>query len=168
MSGWWNLFKLVCFLHMLATVYFALTAFISLFQTGDLYYLLETAAFALMSALAVIALHTIGNNFPDKPIVGKHKAAFNWLFLLNFLLIAFLFGLFFAELGQLRMLSRITTKPMSGFPPSIILPIVAITFLLIFQFIILFGMYQMRKIIYVNFFAKKQFEFEAEPAKKLT
>ena len=162
MSGWWKLFKLVCFLQMLATVYFALTAFISLFQSGDLYYLLETAAFGLMTALAILALHTIGNNYPDKPISGKHKAAFNWLFLMNFLLIAFLFGLFFAELNQLRELARLATKPILSFPASYWLAIIAITLLIIFQFIILFGLYQMRKIIYVNFFARKQFEFETE------
>src|SRR5687768_10841452 len=99
MSSWWKLFKVVCFLQMLATVYFAFTAFVSLFKTGEIYYLFETAAFALMSALAILALQVLGNNYPDKLIVGNQKAAFNWLYLMNFLLIAFLFGLFFAELG---------------------------------------------------------------------
>jgi hypothetical protein len=160
MSASWKLFKLVCFVQMLITVYFTFTAFISLFQSGEIYYFFETLAFILMTSMAIMALNVLGNNYPDKPIAGTQKIIFNWLFLLNFLLIAFLFGLFFAEYGQLKALSRIMLRPLATLPFTFFVPFLAIIMLLIFQFIILYGMYAMRRLLYINFFTKKQFEFE--------
>lgn len=147
-------------MQMLATVYFALTAFISLFQSGEVYYFFETIAFALMSSLAIMALNILGNNYPDKPVAGGQKTIFNWLFLLNFLLLAFLFGLFFAEYGQLKALSGIMSRPLATLPFRFFVPFLAIIMLLIFQFVILYGLYTLRRLLYINFFEKKQFEFE--------
>ena len=161
MSTAWKLFKFVCFLQMLATVYLTLTSFISLFQSLELYYIFETMAFALMACLAILALNVLGSNYPDKPVTGRQKSIFNWLFLLNFLLIAFLFGLFFAEFGQLKMLAVFLERSVFGLPFRMLFPLLVISMLLVFQFIILYGLYEIRRLLYKNFLINKKFEFES-------
>ena len=161
MSTPWKLFKFVCFVQMLATVYFTITSLISLFQSGDIYYLFETMAFGLMSALSILALNILSSNYPDKAIVGRQKRIFNWLFLLNFLLIAFLFGLFFAEYGQLKSFSRLFGRSIFILPVRLLLPLIAVVTLLIFQFVILYGLYELRRLLFKNFFVNKKFEFES-------
>ena len=162
MSAAWKLFKFVCFLQMLVTVYFTLTSFISLFQSGDFYYILEALSFALMACFSIMALNILGSNYPDKPVVGRQKCIFNWLFLLNFLLIAFLFGLFFAEYGQLKALSTLFGRSIFSLPFRLLLPLLVVVILLVFQFIILYGLYEIRRLLYKNFFISKKFEFEKE------
>ena len=89
------LFRIVCFLQMLITVFLTFTSVISLFSTGRLYFVIESLAFMLMAALAILGLTLMSTHYPDKPVTGKQKSVFNWLFLLNFLLLAFVFALFF-------------------------------------------------------------------------
>src|SRR5688572_30745398 len=161
MSTSWKLFKFVCFLQMLATVYFTITSLFSLLQSGDIYYLFETIAFGLMSALSMLALNILSSNYPDKVIEGRQKRIFNWLFLLNFLLIAFLFGLFFAEYGQLKSFSRLFGRFIFILPFRLLLPLIAVVTLLIFQFVILYGLYELRRLLFKNFFVNKKFEFES-------
>jgi len=158
----WNLFKVVCFLQMLATAFFAITAFITLFQASDIYFLFESIAFALMSSLAILALNILGSNYPDKPITGRQKSIFNWLFLLNFLLLTFLFGLVFAEYGLMRSLPHLAGQSIFSLSFELWLPFLINVSLLIFQFIILYGLYSIRRQLYINFFKNKRFEFESE------
>ena len=106
----WALIRIVSFLQLLATAFFCITSFISLFQTDHIYFLFQTLAFLLICSLAILFLNVFNNNYPDKPIVGKQKSFFNWLFLLNFLLLAFLFALIFAEYRDLKLIANVLNR----------------------------------------------------------
>lgn len=156
----WQLYRLTCLLQMLATTFFFFISLISLFNTGKGYYFLETIFFVLITALSIFALNLVNTNYPDKPVAGKQKNVFNWLFLINFFLLAFLFGLFFAEYRSLGLLRSITGGPIFSLPFRFLVPLLIKTAVLIFQLIILYGLFNLRRELYRNFFVNKQFEFE--------
>jgi hypothetical protein len=149
-------------LQMLATVYFAITSLIDLFQSSPFYFFFQALVFALASSLAILALNVVNNNYPDIPVAGTQKTIFNWLFLLNFLLLAFLFGLVIAEYRQVSLLREFTRKSPFGLPFHFFLPLLIYAVILIFQLIILYGLYILRRQVYVNF-RRKKFDFENDP-----
>jgi len=153
-------FRAICFLQMLATVYLCFSALINLFKSGLFYFAFETLFFLLMASLAIFGLNLVNTNYPDKPVVGKQKSIFNWLFLLNFLLLAFLFALFFSSYSQLKSLALLLGKPMLSLPSTLLLTYLVPVLLLVFQFIILIGLYNLRRKLYFNFNAR-QFDFES-------
>lgn len=113
-----------------------------------------------MAALAILGLTLMSTHYPDKPVTGKQKSVFNWLFLLNFLLLAFVFALFFSSLKQLKLASLVLSKPVLSLPLEFLVSFGITIVLLIFHFMILYGLYNLRRKLYINFYANKQFEFE--------
>ncbi len=162
MSFGWQLFRIICFLQLLATTFFAFISMISLFETGRIYFLLQTLFFCAMAALAILALQLLSNNYPDKPVAGKQKSLFNWLFLVNFLLLAFLFGLVFSSYRSMKEIAAAFDHDVFSLPFKILIRFFANLAVLVFQFAILYGLYQFRRQLYINLFMNKQFEFEAE------
>ena len=155
----WKFFGLTCVLQLLTTAFFSITSFINLLQLGLFYFLLQTIAFVLMTWLTILALNILNNNYPDVPVGGRQKTIFNWLFLLNFLLLAFLFGLVIAEYKNLKALTNLLDRSIFSLPFKWLLPFFIYSIILVFQFIILYGLYAIRIELYRNFM-KKQFEFE--------
>jgi hypothetical protein len=156
----WLLFRIICFLQMLAATYFSFASLINYFGHGNAVNLLAIIAFTLIASFAIFALNLLNTNYPDKPVAGKQKSVFNWLFLLNFLVIAFLFAYFFSGYRMLRSLSTLMNRPVSSLPFQFWWPTVVFMIMIIFQFILLYGMYSLRRLLYLNFFSHQQFEFE--------
>lgn len=155
------LFRIVCFLQMIITVFLAFKSVIYLFATGYFYFFLQSFFFLLMASLAILGLSLMGSNYPDRPVIGKQKAVFNWLFLLNFLLIAFLFGLVFSEYNRLAVIGHVLNKPVFSLPFRLLIDWLTNVTILLFQFSILYGLYTLRRQLYINSY-NKQFEFEKE------
>jgi len=160
MSLKWKLLGLICILQLLATAYFSIKSLITLFQVNSLFFLFQSVVFVLMSWLSTLTINILNNNYPDKPISGGQKRTFNWLFLLNFLLLSFLFGMVFADYGRLRSIAALIKRSIFSLPFSLLIPLLVNLTLLIFQFIILYSLYSLRRVIYRNFMSK-QFEFES-------
>ena len=142
------LFRVVCFLQMIITVYLGFTSLINLMYRARFYFFLEAAFFLLMTSLAILGLNIIATNYPDRPVVGQQKRVFNWLFLLNFLLIAFLFGLFFMEVNQLKQIGSVLNKPLLSLPSRYLVSFGITTSILLFHFYILYGLYTIRRQLY--------------------
>ncbi len=113
-----------------------------------------------MASLAIFGINLVNTNYPDKPVAGRQKSVFNWLFLLNFLLLAFLFALFFSSYNQLKIISTLLGRSFFSLPVRMLLTFLIPFTILAFQFIILYGLYTLRRKLYENFNAR-QFEFEA-------
>ncbi|HEX5652630.1 MAG TPA: hypothetical protein VFX58_06130 [Chitinophagaceae bacterium] len=154
------LFRVVCFLQMLLTVFLSFTSLMYLIRTGRFYFFLESVFFILIASLAILGISLVATNYPDKPVAGKQKIVFNWLFLLNFLLLSFLFGLVFAEFRQLEIIASLFDKPVFTLSFQLMVPFITNLIILGFQFIILYGLYTLRRQLFENFFASQQFEFE--------
>ena len=150
------LFRIVCFMQLLLTAFLTFTSLITFVRIGRFYFLLESIFFMLMASLAILGLQLLYNNYPDKAVAGRQKAAFNWLYLANFLLLAFLFGLVFSEWNEIELMSiLLDTRPVS-LPFNIWIPFLINVCLLAFQFIILYGLYVLRRQLYINAYNARQ------------
>jgi len=156
-----HLFRIVCFLQMLITCYLGFIALTNFIRLGRFYYALETVCFILIASLAILALTLLNTNYPDKPVMGRQKSVFNWLFLINFLLLSFLFGLFFSEYRILNESRQFGGRVVISLPFNTLLPLLTALAILIFQLIILFGLYNLRRELYFNY-RRREFEFEKD------
>ncbi|MBK5272569.1 MAG: hypothetical protein JJE22_16320 [Bacteroidia bacterium] len=156
----WKLLGLICIVQMLISAYFSINSFITLFQVNSLFFLFQSFVFVLITWLSILTINILSNNYPDKPVSGGQKRTFNWLFLLNFLLLSFLFGLVFADYGRLKSIASLIKRSLFSLPFSLLAPLLVNLAILIFQFVILYSLYSLRRLIYRNFISK-QFEFES-------
>lgn len=156
----WRLFRLICVLQILLTLSESGISTIWIFISGNpVYYLFNAAAFIFILLLANLGLNIVNNNYPDDPIVDVQKNRFNWLFLINFLLLAFSSGHLIAQYRAVYSIYSFT-HTFWKLPGSILLPFFMYLFIFIFHIIILYGLFFLRKLIYSNYLQKK-FEFES-------
>jgi hypothetical protein len=155
----WKLFRAVCIVQMIAAALNALDTLFNFFRYASWSGLIGLILFTSILLLTILAVNLLNNNYPDDPVEGKQKKSFNRLFLINFLFLAFLFGFIIAEFRSLTHLTSITGRNLSNFPFSIFLMLIIYSCMLIFQLIILYGLYKLRLELYSNFM-KRKFEFE--------
>ena len=155
----WKLFRIVCILQMLSASVFMIMGTIRFFETGGFSAFIRIALFLVIFLQTILAVTILNSNYPDVPVTGKQKTNFNRLFLLNFLFLVFLFGIIFAEYRQLNALAELTGKPVFTLPFELFVYLISSLAILIFQFIILYGLYLLRRELYINFM-KREFEFE--------
>ena len=155
----WKLFRVICILQMLASSVLAIMALIAFIETANVYGLIVVFLFVLIFLLTILAIGILNNNYPDVPVSGRQKTNFNRLFLLNFLFLVFLFGIIFAEYRALGAFAALTGKSILELPFKLFAYLIGNVAVLIFQFIIFYGLYYLRRELYFNF-TKKDFEFE--------
>jgi hypothetical protein len=153
---WLIILRIICIVQILIVIFKCLASLVGLVR-GEFVFLIQAIAFALITALPVFTFIISNNNFPDKPIVGKLKKNFNRLFLINVVLISFLFGFIFKDYKQVVSLSDKLGKPFSVFFIDFFISIIT----LLFHFAILYGLYWMRRHINNNV-GSKQFDFELQ------
>jgi len=156
---WLIMLRIICLLQTLIAI---VQCFTSLFGVlmGSFMMLLQAIAFGFIAALPILTFTVYNNNYPDKLIEGRQKKNFNRIFLINFLLIAFLFGFVFRDYRDGILQSR-TLGVGSGFDLVFFIPFIISCCTLIFHFSILYGLYWLRRQIN-NTISSKQFDFEDE------
>ena len=157
---WLIMLRIICIIQALIAIALCLTSLFGLLAGSGIMSLLQAIAFGFIAALAILAFTISNNNYPDKPIEGGQKKYFNRLFLINFLLIAFLFGFVFRDyrdaVNQSKLLGLESGPSLFFFIPFIISCCV-----LLFHFGILYGLYWLRQHINNNV-SRKQFDFEMQ------
>jgi len=136
---WLIVLRIICIIQLLIAIFQCLASLIG-FIGGEFIFLLQAIAFALIAALPVFTFAIINNNFPDQPIEGKQKRNFNRLFLINILLISFLFAFVFRDYKDGIRLSNLTGIGSGSFLIYFISFIFSCIELL-FHFSILYGLY---------------------------
>lgn len=157
MKFWLIILRIICAIQLVLAIFKCFTSLTSLLTDWEWIYFIQALAFALIAALPVRVFIVLSVNFPDKPIVGKQKKNFNRIFLINFLLIAFLFGFVFFDFKKDAAIAA---------QAGLVHPIFFIYFwlsilMLVFHFIILYALFWLRSHIYNNA-VEKQFDFEME------
>jgi len=160
---WLIVLRIICIIQVILAVFHSLVSLIGFFS-GQFVFLFQAIAFGLIALLPILTMVLIGNNFPDRIIAGKQRKNYNRVFLINFLLIAFLFGFFFKDLRNVQALAKVTAT--SFFKLHVIyLGGLLISFMmLVFHFFILYGLYWLRSHINYNA-SRKQFDFEMQNEK---
>ncbi len=155
----WKIFRIICVLQLLAASANLLQRLFYFFLNISFSNIAALLLFTSMLLLCVLGINLVNNNYPDEPVEGKQKKIFNRLFLLNFLLLAFLFGFIISGFRILDNFSSITGKAFFDLPFDLFLMPIAYSAMLIFQLIILYGLYSLRLELRSNFM-KRKFEFE--------
>lgn len=153
---WLVMLRIVCVLQILITIFLFFSSLLHLLTNGSFMSLIQVIAFAFIGALPIFTFKVFNNNFPDRPIEGKQKKNFNRLYLINFLLITFLFGFVFRDYRDAVNQSKVL-----GWWLVIFIPFIISCCMLLFHFSILYGLYWLRQHINNNV-SDKQFDFEDE------
>jgi hypothetical protein len=162
---WLIILRIVCIAQILIAVFQCLSSFTGLVLNGEFIFLMQSIAFAFIAILPIITFNISNNYFPDRIIEGMQKKKFNRIFLINFLLISFLFGFVFQDFKDYRNSVKIshTFSVEGNYRPlvSYLLSLIISCAMLIFHFSILYGHYWMRRYINNNT-NRKQFDFELQ------
>jgi len=127
---------------------------------GGFMLFLQAIAFGFIAALPILTFRIYNKNYPDRRIEGSQKKYFNRIFLINFLLMAFLFGFVFRDYRDAILQSR-SFGLGSGAGLIFYIPFIISFCILIFHFSILYGLYWLRREINNNT-SSKQFDFEMQ------
>ena len=162
---WLIILRIICIIQILIAVFQCLSSFTGLVLKGEFIFLLQSIAFAFIAILPLMTFNISNNYFPDKIIEGRPKKNFNRIFLINFLLISFLFGFVFQDFKDYRnsiKISQIFSDAAIYRPRvSYLISFIISCAMLIFHFSVLYGHYWMRR--YINNNAnRKQFDFEMQ------
>jgi len=144
----WKLFRIVCIVQLLLVATQLMIYAGRLFMGRTIIFsLIEILVHTLLFLFLYQGLSILNYNYPDTPLSVKQKRQFNILFLLNFLLIAFLFG---HVVNQWRLIAPIIGFVSGGFRGYLALCSVFLftTIIFIFHLIFLAGMYRLRREIY--------------------
>ena len=162
---WLIILRIVCIVQILIAVFRCLSSFTGLVLNGEFIFLLQSIAFALIAILPIITFNISNNFFPDKLIEGRQKKNFNLVFLINFLLISFLFGFVFQDFKYYRNAVKLSHafSDAARYRLSVayLINFIISCAMLIFHFSILYGHYWMRRYINNNA-SRKQFDFEIQ------
>ena len=155
----WKLYRIVCVLQMVSSAIILMSTLFQAFQYPGFTGIMKLILFLLILLLSIFAVNTINNNYPDTPITGQQKKTFNRLFLANFIFLAVLFGFIIAGIRSVNELALLLGKPVAQLPFSALMTVIVYIITLLFQLIILYGLYNLRRTLYINFM-KQGFEFE--------
>lgn len=145
----WKLFRLVCIIQMIIVAFELILSVGGLFGKEFIVFsFITSVAYLLIFVFVYQGLSLINYNYPDTPLSVRQKKIFNWLFLLNFLLIALLFGQIVNEWRALPIpeLFQLSVSDILYFG----FPLIISVLLFIFHIIFLIGMYNLRRLIYHN------------------
>jgi hypothetical protein len=144
----WKIFRIICILQLLMVATKIMLAISRLFA-GQRFFVhgLEIIVYILMFVFLYQGLSLLNYNYPDIPLTDKQKRQFNLLFLVNFLVIAFLFAMVVSEYRLMMPLFVFVTD---SFKASLAVSsyFLFTTLVFLFHLVFLFGMYTLRRGIY--------------------
>jgi len=157
---WLIVLRIICLIQIILAVFQCFLSLLNLLS-GEFIFLLQAIAFGFIALLPIFTFTLIGTNFPDKIIAGKQRKNFNRIFLVNFLLIAFLFGFFFKDLRIVKDFANRLAVPVYKLDLFFLGGFLISSIMLVFHFCILYGLYLLRSHINYNA-SRKQFDFEMQ------
>lgn len=160
----WKFFRFICVLQTIAVGLQLILSVSNLFYWQyALFAFISTAVYLLLFVFLFQGLSIINYNYPDTPLAPRQKKYFNWLFLFNFLAIAFLFGQVISQWRSVQPLLGIFKDHWFNYI-FIGFDLLLAVFVFISHLIFLAGMYSLRRLIYRNSEESWQQQF-GEPKK---
>lgn len=144
-----SLLRFVCVLQFALCGYMALSSFVYVFNAPGWHSIMSFIAFCAAVYLCVFVLQVIYKNFPDSPLSMAQKSTFNFLFVINFFMLAALITYNINDV-QLWIGAQGTTG-FSGISPLFYAEGVLHLLITIFQVFILLGMVKLRRMLNSNF-----------------
>lgn len=158
----WKIFRLCCIVQLVLVALLLMLGLRGLFFSLKIIYpITEILCYGVIFFFVYMGLSLLNYNYPDTPLTPKQRKQFNWLFLVNFLLVAYLFGqLISAWRGVIPYITLMQGK-FSNYLSILTMPVVeAVVFVL--HLVFLGGMFQLRRVIYQNTMNSWYNQFEEE------
>jgi hypothetical protein len=162
LSSQWKAFRICCIIQMVLVAFQMMIAVAGIFyRKQSIFPISEAIAYGLIFFFVYMGLSLLNYNYPDTPLTPRQKRNFNWLFLINFLLVAYLFG---QLLKEWRVVIPWIALVEGSFFNYLSLVAMLVMNLVIFVLHLLFlgGMYQLRRVIYQNTMNNWYNQFEDE------
>jgi hypothetical protein len=158
----WKLFRLCCIIHMVLVALQLMLGVSGLFYRSKIIFpLTEMLAYGVIFIFIYMGLSLLNYNYPDQPLSPRQRRNFNWLFLVNFLLVAYLFGQLIVEWR--RVIPWITLVEGSFRDYLSLLTMLIMNFVIfILHIVFIAGMYQLRRVIYQNTMNNWYSQFDEE------
>ena len=134
----------------------------SIFWRKQLVYpITESLAYGVMFVFVYMGLSILNYNYPDQPLTPRQKRNFNWLFLINFLLIAYVFAQLLVEAKGVFPIIFEIEAPLRLYLIWVALLLVNLL-IFVLHLVFLGGMYKLRRIIYENTINQWVSQFDEE------
>ncbi|HTE24372.1 hypothetical protein [Flavitalea sp.] len=150
LPGKWRIFKALSIIQMITAIFMLVISIGGIFYGDNFFWrAFEGLCYGLMLIFLYQGFTILNDNYPDTPLSLSQKRNFNILFLLNFLLIAFLFAKVVVQWRFVRsVITGFTLEPRGQF--LVLLPLIMATLLFILNVVHLAGMYRLRTMLYEN------------------
>ncbi|MHA4845558.1 hypothetical protein ACX0G7_15395 [Flavitalea antarctica] len=150
LPGNWRVFKALIIIQMIMVMFMLVVSIGGIFYGENVFWRgFEGLCYGLMMVFLYQGFSILNDNYPDTPLSLSQKRNFNVLFLINFLLIAFLFAKVVVHWRFVRsIISGITLEPRGQF--LVFLPLLMASMVFILNLVNLAGMYRLRTIIQEN------------------
>ena len=144
----WKIFRIVCILQTILAGFYAGLSFVYLMQSGSGIQVLNMICFTAIALFASLGTSMIANNYPDTLLSTPQKRYFNYLFIINFLLISFIIAHIYSQ----RYILFLIGLDLPFFHTVLVyMPITMFVLIFIFQLRILYGMFRLRRELYHNY-----------------
>ena len=150
LPGNWRVFKALIIIQMIMVMFMLVVSIGGIFYGENVFWRgFEGLCYGLMMVFLYQGFSILNDNYPDTPLSLSQKRNFNVLFLINFLLIAFLFAKVVVHWRFVRsIISGFTLEPRGQF--LVFLPLLMASMVFILNLVNLAGMYRLRTIIQEN------------------
>ena len=150
LPGKWRVFKALSIIQMITVIFMLVISIGGIFYGDNVFWrAFEGLCYGLMLIFMYQGFTILNDNYPDTPLSVSQKRNFNILFLLNFLLIAFLFAKVVVQWRFVRsMITGLTLEARGQF--LVFLPLILAMLIFILNVVHLAGMYRLRSMIHEN------------------
>jgi hypothetical protein len=149
MPGRWKVFRIMCVLQVLIAGLCAGYSFFYMLFLPTLFNVLDAFCFTAVGLFAALGISLINRNYPDIPPEGAQKRYFNWLYLINFFLIAYLAAHVYSEKTAVAVAFLYAANGLGIL--WLILPVIMYFMMFLLQIYILFRMFRLRRELYANY-----------------
>jgi hypothetical protein len=159
----WKIFRAVCIVQLILVAFKGILSFSQLFyQKNMLISFIDLIAYAIMFLFIYHGLSMLNYNYPDIPLSPKQKRSFNYLYLLNFILIAYVFAQVVNNWWLVPFVFNSGNMSKSYWLTMTALLLIS-WIIFIIHLVFLAGMYILRRFIHQNTISTWYEQFEQKP-----
>lgn len=150
LPGRWRIFKALSIVQMILVLLMLVISLSDIFYGQNLgWRLFEATCYGIIMIFLYQGFTILNDNYPDTPLSLRQKRNFNILFLLNFLLIAFLFAKVIVQWRYARFTLNVQLLDGRGLIFQT-LPLLIAVLIFVLNIVHLGGMYKLRRMINEN------------------
>jgi len=158
----WKLFRVCCIIQLVLVALLLMLGLRGLFFSLKIVYpITELLCYGVMFLFVYMGLSLLNYNYPDTPLTPRQRRNFNWLFLINFLLIAYLFGQLVSEWKLVVPWITLVKAKYSDYLSALTMLVINIL-VFVLHVVFLGGMFKLRRVIHENTMNSWYNQFEEE------